>query len=213
MKIKAVLLFSVISASLLYSFVANANTDNGSGTSNCAVQQAANEALKRRLAIIDAAKVNPSDFFSGNNSCISDDLLKSLDMSNLIPDLAGFMQNGFQSAAQNILNQAKQKACETLNDQMDKVIGNINGTSKIGELQGLLGGNEFQITKPSYPSFGKYSLGSIFDTKSSDSSDSNETYNNERMPQYSPSAPQPSSSRSIEPDQSDGTSAAPWLKK
>jgi len=208
MKIKAGLLFSLILASLLYPLMAEANTDDSSDTSNCAVQQAANEALKRRLAIIDAAKVNPSDFFSGNNSCISNDLLKSLDMSNLIPDLAGFMQNGFQSSAQNILNQAKQKACETLNDQMDKVIGNINGTSKIGELQGLLGGNEFQISKPSYPSFGKYSLGSIINTRSSDS---DETYSNERMPQYSPA--QPSFSRSNETDQSDGTDAAPWLKK
>lgn len=208
MKIKAGLLFSVILASLLYPLIAEANTDDSSDTSNCAVQQAANEALKRRLAIIDAAKVNPSDFFSGNNSCISNDLLKSLDMSNLIPDLAGFMQNGFQSAAQNILNQAKQKACETLNDQMDKVIGNINGTSKIGELQGLLGGNEFQISKPSYPSFGKYSLGSIINTRSSDS---DETYSNERMPQYSPA--QPSYSRSNETDHSDETDAAPWLKK
>lgn len=186
-----------------------ASSDNGASGDNvnCAVQQSANAALKRRLAIIDAAKVNPSDFFSGNNSCISNDLLKSFDMSNLIPDLAGFMQSGFQNAAQNVLNQAKQKACETLNEQMDKVIGNINGASKIGELQGLLGGSDFPISKPNYPNFGKYNFQSIINTKSS------ENDSDEFLPQYSP-LPSSRSSRSIETvPQKDETSTVPWLEK
>lgn len=211
MRIKALLFCLMMSTGVFYNLdnalaFGQSGSDTSGDTVNCAVQQSANAALKRRLAIIDAAKVNPSDFFSGTNSCISNDLLKSFDMSNLIPDLAGFMQGGFQGAAQNVLNQAKQKACDTLNEQMDKVIGNINGTSKIGELQGLLGGSDFPISKPSYPNFGKYNFSSVINRSSENDSE-------EFSPRYSPQ-PSSRSSRSIENvPQTDGTSAAPWLEK
>ena len=42
---------------------------------NCLVRQAADAAVQRQIALIDAAKVNPSSFFNGPNSCIAGDLL------------------------------------------------------------------------------------------------------------------------------------------
>ncbi len=135
----------------------------------CGVEQAAQAALQRRLAVIDAAKVNPSEFFTGANSCISPDLLKSFDLSALIPDLAGFLTGGIQQIAQQALNQAKQKACDILNEQINSVIGKINDTTSsfnsglTGDLAGILG-SPFSITTPSNPNYGSYDLSSLGDT-------------------------------------------------
>lgn len=134
----------------------------------CGVEQAANAALQRRLAVIDAAKVNPSEFFQGANSCIDAGLLQSFDLSAVIPDLAGFLSGGIQNIAQNAINQAKQKVCEVINEQISKVIGKINdATSQFsqglsGELAGLLG-SSFNITPPSTPGYGQYNLASLGD--------------------------------------------------
>lgn len=135
----------------------------------CGVEQAAQAALQRRLAVIDAAKVNPSEFFTGANSCISPDLLKSFDLSTMIPDLAGFLSGGIQQIAQQAINQAKQKACDILNEQINGVIGKINDTTSsfnsglTGDLAGILG-SSFSINAPSDSNYGSYDLSSLGDT-------------------------------------------------
>ncbi|WP_234625015.1 hypothetical protein RMS29_027685 (plasmid) [Agrobacterium rosae] len=134
----------------------------------CGVEQAAQAALQRRLAVIDAAKVNPSEFFTGANSCISPDLLKSFDLSAMIPDLAGFLSGGIQGIAQQAINQAKQKACDILNEQVNGVIGKINDTTSsfnsglTGDLAGILG-SSFSISAPSGANYGSYDLSSLGD--------------------------------------------------
>lgn len=157
-----------VSAALLgvAAFVSASPSIAKSGSGGCGVEQAAQAALQRRLAVIDAAKVNPSDFFTGSNSCISADLLKSFDLSTLIPDLAGFLSGGVQQLAQQAINAAKQQACQVLNDQISGVIGKINGATSSfngglsGDLAGILG-KSLPIGKPSTPGYGSYKFSSL----------------------------------------------------
>ncbi len=81
---------------------------------NCLVRQAADAAVQRQIALIDAAKVNPSAFFNGPNSCIAGDLLKRFDLSNLIPDLSGFLTGAATSLVQSVIDQAKRQVCQIL---------------------------------------------------------------------------------------------------
>lgn len=139
---------------------------SASTAATCGVEQAAKAALERRLAVIDAAKVNPSEFFTGANSCISPDLLKSFDLSMMIPDLAGFLSGSIQQIAQQAINQAKQKACDVLNDQINSVIGKINDSTSsfnsglTGDLAGILG-SSFSISAPGIEGYGSYELSSV----------------------------------------------------
>lgn len=151
-------------ASVLTIFaLASAQAEAASSSAGCGIQQASELALQRRLAVIDAAKVNTPDFFSGANSCISPDLLRSFDLSSLIPDLAGFLSGGVQGLAQQALNAAKSQVCEVINGQINKVIGQINGAT--GQFQTSIGGNLASLfgnsgtmSAPSLPNFGNYSF-------------------------------------------------------
>lgn len=153
---------TVLGAGLLLSAVFASE----SSAATCGVEQAAQAALQRRLAVIDAAKVNPSEFFTGANSCISPDLLKSFDLSQMIPDLAGFLSGGIQNIAQQAINAAKQQVCEVLNEQINSVIGKINDTTSSfnsglsGDLAGILG-SSFSINAPSTSGYGSYNLSSL----------------------------------------------------
>lgn len=154
----------VLAGGVVVSLALGAGSEAQAAT--CGVEQAANAALQRRLAVIDAAKVNPSEFFTGANSCIDANLLKSFDLSAMIPDLAGFLSGGIQNIAQQAINAAKQKACEVLNEQINGVIGKINDTTSSfnsglsGELSGILG-SSFSITKPNTSGYGSYDLSSL----------------------------------------------------
>ena len=133
------------------------------GAGNCIVQQSAQAALQQQLAIIDASKTNVSTFFSGPNSCVSSNLLSMLDLSNLIPDLAGLFQNGLVNLYRAALDQAKQQLCRVVNGQIQDVVYRIN--SATGGFRSTLGGNlaglmgVSTISLPSgVPNFGNYSL-------------------------------------------------------
>ena len=131
---------------------------------DCRIKKAADLAVQKQLTLIDAAKVNPSDFFNGSNSCISTDLLKSMDLSKLIPDLSGLLTSGAESLVKGVIDKAKQKVCDTLNNQLQDAINKINEKlssfeSSIGsEFAGLLNGNISTITTPGGNSFGQYNL-------------------------------------------------------
>ena len=130
---------------------------------DCIVQQSAQAALQRQLAIIDASKTNVSSFFTGPSSCVSSNLLGSFDLSQLIPDLAGLLQNGLTNLYRSALDQAKQQVCQIANGQIQDVVGRIN--SATGGFQTALGGNlaglmgTSTISLPSgVPNFGNYNM-------------------------------------------------------
>ena len=130
---------------------------------DCIVQQSAQAALQRQLAIIDASKTNVSSFFNGPNSCVSSGLLSSFDLSQLIPDLAGLLQNGLTNLYRTVLDQAKQQVCRVVNGQIQDVVGRINSVR--GQYQSTIGGNlaglmgSSTIALPTgIPNFGNYAL-------------------------------------------------------
>lgn len=129
---------------------------------NCLVRQAADAAVQRQIALIDAAKVNPSSFFNGPNSCIAGDLLKRFDLSNLIPDLSGFLTGAATSLVQSVIDQAKRQVCQILDNQLRETIGSIN--QQMGGYQNSLSGDLFRqlngsispISLPSITGIGSY---------------------------------------------------------
>ncbi|WP_244276251.1 hypothetical protein [Methylobacterium indicum] len=130
---------------------------------NCLVRQAADAAVQRQIALIDAAKVNPSSFFNGPNSCIAGDLLKRFDLSNLIPDLSGFLTSAATNLVQSVIDQAKRQVCQILDDQLRDTISSINRqmtsfqSSITGDLFKQLNGSITPITLPSITNIGSYS--------------------------------------------------------
>lgn len=135
-------------------------------TTDCLVKQAADAALQKQIATLDAAKVNPHDFFSGPNSCISDSLLSRIDLSNLIPDLASLITGAIDSMISNIINAAQQKICSLLNSQLQNITQLINQRlysfqSQLGgQLSGILsqGGSFTQLQLPNIPGIGQYAM-------------------------------------------------------
>ncbi|MCJ2029497.1 hypothetical protein MKK50_08800 [Methylobacterium sp. J-043] len=109
---------------------------------NCLVRQAADAAVQRQIALIDAAKVNPSSFFNGPNSCIAGDLLRRFDLSNLIPDLSGFLTSGATSLISSVIDAAKRQVCQILDDQLRDTIRSIN--RQMGGYQNSLSGDLFR---------------------------------------------------------------------
>ncbi|MGF3024102.1 hypothetical protein ACQVP2_14905 [Methylobacterium aquaticum] len=129
---------------------------------NCLVRQAADAAVQRQIALIDAAKVNPSSFFNGDKSCIAGDLLKRFDLSNLIPDLSGFLTSAATNLVQSVIDQAKRQVCQILDDQLRDTIGSINRqmnsfqSSITGDLFRQLNGSITPISLPSITNIGSY---------------------------------------------------------
>jgi hypothetical protein len=142
---------------------------------DCLVKQAADAAVQRQIAMLDAAKVNPSEFFSGQNSCISPMLLQKIDLSKFIPSMQDFLSSGAQSMINNLIQQAQAQVCQILNQQLSNLIGRINSAgssfqSQLGsQLAGLLGGqNAFSpVQLPGIGGIGQYNFvsqvgGSLF---------------------------------------------------
>lgn len=95
---------------------------------DCIIQDAAQAALDRQVKAIEAAQTDVSSFFQGPNSCINGDLLNMIDFSFAIPDLAGLLANLGTNAIDNLLQAGIQKACDVANEQIEDVVGNINGS-------------------------------------------------------------------------------------
>lgn len=110
----------------------------------CLVEEAAQAALQRELALIEELAANPEDSFSGPNSCINADIFSSLDLSMLIPDLAGMLTSFSTDAITGIIQGAQTQACRAINDAMGDAIGGASGrmtsfqSGLSGELQGIL---------------------------------------------------------------------------
>ncbi len=131
--------------------------------SQCIVQDAADAAVQRQIALIDAAKVDPASFFAGPNSCINADLLQQFDLSNLIPDLAGWLTSAVTDAISNAITAAQQQVCNVMNEQLQNAVSAIN--SQMSAFQGTLtsplnaalGGSPLQVSLPALPQLGQYS--------------------------------------------------------
>ena len=144
--------------------VTPAAAQTSSGSSNCGIQQAANLAVQRQLTLIDAARTNTSDFFSGANSCIANELLSSIDLSTLIPDLQGFLTSAATSTFTRLLDTAKRKVCDIVNQQINQVISQINSklyefqSGITGDLSSVLQGSFSPIQAPRIAGFGTQTL-------------------------------------------------------
>ncbi|GJE67668.1 hypothetical protein LNAOJCKE_4900 [Methylorubrum aminovorans] len=158
-RIRRVLAGAVLGAGLALTGPLPAGAQTGS---NCIVRQAADAAVQRQIALIDAAKVNPSAFFNGPNSCIPGDLLKRFDLSNFIPDLSGFLASGAQNLIGSVIDAAKRQVCQILDDQLRDTIRSINRqmgsfqTSVSGDLFRQLNGSISPISLPNITGLGSY---------------------------------------------------------
>lgn len=133
-------------------------------SSGCMVMTASKAALQRRLAEIDAAKVNANSFFSGASSCISPNLFSGIDFSQMIPDPGGLLSGGMQTIAKKLLDAAKQQVCQVVQYQIQSVVQSINSelgqyySSDIGSDVSNLLGQYASVDVPSITGFGSYTL-------------------------------------------------------
>jgi hypothetical protein len=106
--------------------------------SGCGINQAADAAVQKQIAMLDAAKVNASEFFNGVSSCLGSGLLNNLDLSRLIPTSFDFVGQAGEQIIQSVMSKAQQQVCEVVNKQLQKVVGKIN--EQLGKFESLLGG-------------------------------------------------------------------------
>jgi hypothetical protein len=152
---------TVVSAAVLDASPASAQA----GGSGCGITEAADAAIQRQIALLDAAKVDSSEFFNGANSCLGSNLLDSLDLSNLIPTSFDFLGGAADQLINGLIQRAQQQVCQVLNDQLQKVVGNINNNmfqfesvmgGQMNELLGGSGNSVTELTLPNIPGLGQY---------------------------------------------------------
>lgn len=137
--VKRIVLVGALSLGLAPGF-AFAQTAGG----GCLVEEAAKAALERELALIEELAADPEDSFSGPQSCINSDIFSSLDLSMLIPDLAGMLSSFSTDAITGIIQDAQAQACRAINDAMSDAIGSATdrmssfSSGLSSELQGIL---------------------------------------------------------------------------
>lgn len=95
----------------------------GASAAQCVVEDAAQAALDRELALIEALAVDPADSFRGPDSCINMDVLTSMDLSTLIPDLSGLLTSFSFEALNTIIADAQAQVCRQIQDAIDDTIG------------------------------------------------------------------------------------------
>jgi len=91
--------------------------------SPCLVRDAANAALRRELELIEALAVDPADSFRGPDSCVNMDILNSLDLSTLIPDLSGLLSSFSMDAINGIIADAQAQVCRQIQDTIEGAVG------------------------------------------------------------------------------------------
>ena len=89
----------------------------------CLVQDAAQAALERELKLIEALAVDPADSFRGPDSCVNMDMLTSLDLSVLIPDLTGSITSFSFDAINGLIADAQAQVCRQIQDAIDGAVG------------------------------------------------------------------------------------------
>lgn len=110
----------------------------------CLVQDAAQAALQRELEIIEAMAVDPAESFKGPDSCVNMDVLNSLDLSNLIPDLSGLLTSFSMDAINGIISDAQSQVCREIQTAIDGSVGDATSavtnfnSGLTGELNAVL---------------------------------------------------------------------------
>lgn len=138
-----------LSGSLLAVLVLAGTAAHAEG--GCVIEDAAKAALDRQVKSIEAAQTDVGSFFSGANSCINANLLKIIDFSTVIPDLAGLIASLPQKAMEKLLQDAVEKVCEVANEQIGDVVGNINSSMTSwrsglsGEISGIISDGSISI--------------------------------------------------------------------
>lgn len=100
----------------------------GPALAQCLVVDAAEAALERELELIEALAVDPANSFRGPDSCVNMDLLTSLDLSILIPDIAGMITTGAIDALTGIIQDAQTQVCRQINDAIEGTVGTATST-------------------------------------------------------------------------------------
>ena len=95
---------------------------SGPISAQCLVRDAANAALRRELELIEALAVDPADSFRGPDSCVNMDILNSLDLSTLIPDLSGLLASFSMDAINGIIADAQAQVCRQIQDAIDSSV-------------------------------------------------------------------------------------------
>lgn len=91
----------------------------GAANAQCVVQDAAQAALERELELIEALATDPADSFRGDSSCVNMDILSSLDLSTMIPDLAGLLDLSSLTDISGLLSGAQSQVCRAIQDAID----------------------------------------------------------------------------------------------
>lgn len=104
----------------------------------CLVQDAAQAALQRELQLIEAMAVDPAASFRGPDSCVNMDVLTSLDLSNLIPDLSGLLADFSMDAINGAISGAQSQVCRQIQDAIGSSVG--DATSAVTQFNSGLTG-------------------------------------------------------------------------
>jgi len=156
----AVMISGSLVAAVLYAAPAAAQAGGG-----CGITQAADMAVQKQIALLDATKVDSSKYFNGADSCLGSNLLNSFDLSNLIPSSFNFLGDVGSNLIDKVISEASTKVCDIVNEQLQKIIGKINTQmfdfesllgGQMSELLGGSGSSISQINIPGTPDFGQY---------------------------------------------------------
>lgn len=115
-------------ATLSIMTAAPAFPQSGSGSSECMVEEAAQAALDREIALIKDLAANVDDTFNGPEGCIDSSIFQEFDLSVAIPDLAGFITSASTDLITNAISAARDKACQAINDKIANTVGTAQGT-------------------------------------------------------------------------------------
>lgn len=90
---------------------------------DCLVEEAAQAALNREIALIKATATDVDETFNGTDGCIDSSIFDDFDLSSLIPDLAGMLTSLSTSFITDAISSAKSKLCKAVNDQISDTVG------------------------------------------------------------------------------------------
>lgn len=110
-----------------FAFVASASTVMAQAADGCLVEQAAKAALDREIQLIKATATDVEATFNGPDGCIDGSIFNDFDLSMAIPDLAGMLTSISTNFIQDAIQNAKNKVCKQINDQIQDVVGNASG--------------------------------------------------------------------------------------
>lgn len=104
---------------------------------DCDLVKAMKDAVNSKVAMIDATAPDPAKYFQmgGPDSCLGEIAIANIDLSRLIPDIAGLLTDGVTSAMTKLVDGAMKKACAAARNSVGGIVGQYNGA--IGTVNGF----------------------------------------------------------------------------